>query len=61
MYAVTLVLPVDHDLDQDDPDSCTIVQEGIEALLGPIVMTIRRRPCPRPLVVIDGEKDDREV
>lgn len=62
MMRATLILPVDHDLDADDVEAVGIVQDGLEAVLGPLVMTIRRRAnTPRPIVVIDGGRDADHV
>lgn len=60
MNRVTVILPILHDLDLDDFEARAIVQDGIEAKLGPCVLTIRKRArTPYPIVVVDGDIPDR--
>lgn len=56
MLTVHLFLPFEHDLDLEDFDARNILQDGLEAKLGPIDLYIaKRRYVTRPVVVILGE------
>lgn len=62
MMRATLILPDDYELDLDDIEAVGIVHDALEAKHGAMTLAFRRRAnTPRPIVVIDGDRDADHV